>query len=105
MSGTKSVARAELLERLAAGEIVPLAAANWEELAGGFTIAEEIATGLAGSILLVQRPPAAGRKRAGWALVEQPEPRVRVVRPLASEKEARALIAERLAAYERMWDG
>lgn len=95
----------ELLERLEAGEIVPLAATDWQRLSGAFEIAEEIATGLAGSILLIRRPRGAGKMRPGWALVEQPEPKVRVVRPLASEKEARALIADRLAAYERMWDG
>lgn len=95
----------DLLDRLAAGQIVPLAAENWDGLSAEFKIAEEIPTGLSGSILLIRRATPGGGKRLGWALVEEPEPGVRVVRPLKSEKEARALIADRLAAYERMWDG
>ena len=69
-----------------------------------FPLVDDIDTGLAGHILLVRRPvPRA--QIAGWALVEDPEPGRKVIRPLANEKEARALIADRLAAYERMWDG
>jgi hypothetical protein len=52
---------------------------------------------MAGRILLVRAPL--------WMLVEEPKPTERVLRPMKNEKEARALIAERLAAYERMWDG
>ena len=96
--------REELYESLAAGVIVPLSAAQWRSLAEGFAVVEEIDTHLAGHILLVRRP-VPGRKRPGWALVEDPEPRKKVIRPLENEKEARALIADRLAAYERMWDG
>ena len=60
---------------------------------------------VSGSILLIRRPKPGAAKQTGWAIVEEPEPKIRVVRPLDSEKEARALIADRLAAYERMWDG
>ncbi len=93
-----------LLEKLKAGEIVPLKLSQWEDVAGGFEVRDTIETGMAGQILLVRRP-VPGAKRPGWALVEEPTPVQRVVRPMASEKEARALIRERLAAYERMWDG
>lgn len=95
---------ATLLARLDAGAIVPLSEDDWRKWAGTFTLVDEIATGLGGQILLVRRP-AAGSRRRGWALVEEPKPGARVIRPLADEQEARALIAERLAAYERMWDG
>ena len=94
-----------LLKDLSAGRIVPLAAGNWIELAAAFPVVERIATGLAGDILLVRWPAAADRRAAGWALIEAPDPNERVVRPLADEKTARALIADRLAAYDRMWDG
>ena len=95
----------ELVEQLAAGNIVPLNAENWDSLATTFKIVEEIPTGMSGVILLFRRPLPRGGRRLGWAMVEEPEPNIRVVRPLADEKEARALIADRLAAYERMWDG
>ena len=95
---------AELVVRLDAGEIVPLNEAEWIAMADSFTTRDVVATGLAGEILLVRRPLPRGKKQ-GWALVEQPEDGRRVIRPFARQDEARALIAERLAAYERMWDG
>ncbi|MCP4572206.1 MAG: hypothetical protein GY838_07615 [bacterium] len=93
---------AELLRRLDAGEIVPLTAARWEAWAEAFDVVLEEPTALAGAILGVrwQRNGA-----AHWGLVEEPETGRRVVRPLADEAAVRALVAERLAAYERMWDG
>ncbi|MBU8871610.1 MAG: hypothetical protein KOO60_12160 [Gemmatimonadales bacterium] len=97
--------RESLVWQLDAGSIVPLAEDNWNDLASSFKTVEEISTEMSGSILLIRRPLPAGGRRLGWALVEEPEPKIRVVRPLADEKEARALIADRLAAYERMWDG
>ncbi len=95
---------ATLVEQLAGGAIVPLAEAEWIAVAGGFPTRDIVPTGLAGEILLVRRPLPGGKKQA-WALVEQPETGKRVIRPFARQDEARALIAERLAAYERMWDG
>ena len=94
----------ELMEQLAAGSIVSLNEKTWAAVAGHFRLVEDIDTHMSGRILLVRRP-AHGGKRGGWAIVEEPEPRQKVVRPLKNEKEARALIADRLAAYERMWDG
>jgi len=101
---TTRMTRDKLIAELAAGKVVPFAAGDWPALAGDFKLVREIPTGLGGVMLLVRRPLPAGRK-LGWALVEDPQPGEKVVRPLASEKEARALIADRLAAYERMWDG
>jgi hypothetical protein len=100
----KAADLADLVARLAAGEIVPLDDSVWTAVADRFTVKERIETGLSGRILLVRWPMPGARKK-GWALVEDPAPREKVVRPLADEAEARALIADRLAAYERMWDG
>jgi hypothetical protein len=89
---------------LAEGRIIPLAEREWEALAALFPIVTSIETGVAGALLLVRRP-VPGRRGAGWALVERPQPGERVVRPLPDQRAARVLIAERLLAYERMWDG
>lgn len=93
-----------LTARLAAGEIVRLPERDWTAAAGEFTVVQETPTAIAGSILLV-RFSAPGRRGRAWGLVEQPEPGQRVVRPLAGRAQGLTLIGERLAAYERMWDG
>ncbi|MCB1182239.1 hypothetical protein KDM41_02325 [bacterium] len=95
---------ADLVAALDAGRIVPLADEDWRDLRASFTLVDDIDTGLGGRILLVRRPLPQGRRK-GWALVEEPRPGEKVIRPLADEAGARALIADRLAAYERMWDG
>jgi hypothetical protein len=93
---------AELLRRLDAGEIVPLKADSWVAWADVFEAVVAEATALGGEILGIRwRRDGAER----WGLVEEPETDRRVVRPLADEAAVRALIADRLAAYERMWDG
>ncbi len=94
----------KLMEQLADGSIVPVDEAAWPALADTFPLVEDIETHMSGRILLVRRP-VPGKKPLGWAIVEDPEPHKKVIRPLKNEKEARALIADRLAAYERMWDG
>ncbi len=94
----------KLVEQLDAGSIVSLEEAAWPTMAETFPLVEEIDTNMSGRILLVRRP-VPGKKGLGWAIVEDPEPLQKVIRPLKNEKEARALIADRLAAYERMWDG
>ncbi len=95
----------ELNKRLAAGEIIRMPVTRWEKVASGFPLIEAVETSLAGQILLVHRQVPGGGSRPAWAIVEEPAPLERVLRPCASEKEARALIGERLAIYERMWDG
>lgn len=94
----------ELLDRLAAGAIVPVDGDDWDDWRSAFTIVEEAATVMAGTQRLVRWPVPRTRRR-GWAVVEEAEPGLLAVRPLRDEAEARALIADRLAAYERMWDG
>jgi hypothetical protein len=94
---------AELLRRLDAGEIVPLKAASWEAWRDRFAVPEAVPTAL-GTVIEVVRWPAAGRQRR-WGIVEEPAAGERVVRPLPDRAAVKALIADRLAAYERMWDG
>jgi len=93
-----------LVEKLATGDIVPLSADEWAGVAEHFPLVDDIDTFMSGRILLVKRPFPTGKK-LGWAIVEDPAPNRKVIRPLMNKKEARALIAERLASYERMWDG
>jgi hypothetical protein len=93
-----------LVKKLATGTIVPLGENEWVGVAEHFPLVDDIDTFMSGRILLVRRPVPTGKK-LGWAIVEDPAPNRKVIRPLKNEKEARALIAERLAAYERMWDG
>ena len=93
-----------LVDKLAKGAIVPLGAGEWVAVAGHFPLVDDIDTFMNGRILLVRRPVPQDKK-PGWAIVAVPAPSQKVIRPLKNEKEARALIADRLAAYERMWDG
>lgn len=93
-----------LIAALAEGKIVPLAEVDWERVAAHFPVAQALETGIAGPLLVVRRP-APGRRTAGWAVVEQPRPGERVVRPLPDQRGTKALVADRLKAYERMWDG
>jgi hypothetical protein len=88
----------DLHRRLAGGEIARLTEAAWASVAGDFTVVVSHDTGVAGPLLLVTH---AGR----WAAVERPRAGERVVRPLAGKKDAHDFLRERLAAYERMWDG
>jgi hypothetical protein len=101
---SKSLTLEDLVGKLAKGAIVPLGADGWVGVAEHFPLVDDIDTFMNGRILLVRRPAPQGKKQ-GWAIVEDSEANQKVIRPLKNEKEARALIAERLAAYERMWDG
>jgi len=94
----------ELLARLAGGEVVPVDEEDWRDWRGRFTTVDTVASTLGGDKRIVRWPVPTSRRK-GWALVEEPEPGLLAVRPLKNLEEARALIAERLAAYERMWDG
>ena len=94
---------AELLRRLDAGEIVPVTADQWHNWCDGFDLVREVPTALGKAIGVVRWPP--GKRTRRWGIVEQPATGERVVRPLADGAAVKALIADRLAAYERMWDG
>ena len=87
-----------LERRLGAGEIVRLSKAQWGRFAVRFEVIERHDTRLAGDLLLVRRDRL-------WAAVERPAPGKRVMRPLNDRQSARAFVAERLALYDRVWDG
>ncbi len=94
----------ELLARLAAAEVVPVDGDDWADWRSALPQVDSVSSAMGGEKRIVRWPVPSSRRK-GWALVEEPEPGLLAVRPLRDEKEARALIAERLAAYERMWDG
>lgn len=87
-----------LLDRLAAGEIIELPETEWEKSAGAFAVLEQHDTRMRGMILVVE-------STVGLAVVEQPSPASRVVRAMANRDEVRSFVQDRLAAYDRMWDG
>jgi len=88
----------ELQRRLQDERIVSLSAVAWAAMANDFEQVERHDTLVAGDLLII-------RTDAGLAAVEQPKSAERVVRLLGSTREAKAFVQERLALYERMWDG
>ncbi len=90
--------RFELLQRLAEEEIVPLTAAEWQEVRDAFEVVERHPTLLAGELVVVHSD-------AGLLAVEEPRAGERVVRRLGDAAAMRAFVKERLDTYERMWDG
>jgi hypothetical protein len=90
--------RIDVQEDLRRGRFIVMQLAEWEAVAQQFEVLEAHDTRLAGRLLLV-------RGAGGLAVVEQPEPKLRVLRPFKDKAAARAFVAARLAAYERMWDG
>jgi hypothetical protein len=88
----------DLARRLEQERIVALAKDEWLAVASTFPVEERHATGLRGDLWIVQT-------NAGLAAVEEPTPDQRVVRLLGSPDDASRFIADRLASYERMWDG
>lgn len=87
-----------LLERLAGGEVIALPEREWTALAPSFETVEDHPTGVAGRLLVLRR----GRR---WLAVEQPDPGRRAVRGLTGREAARSFVQDRLAAYDRIWDG
>ena len=75
-----------------------LSVSEWEGVADRFEVLEIHDTKLAGRLQLV-------RDGRGFAAVERPGPGRRVVRRFGGESEARVFVEERLATYDRMWDG
>jgi hypothetical protein len=88
----------DLLDALAAGRIACMPPAAWARLAGTFAEKERHTTGVAGVLLIVDTP-------AGPAAVETPSDQEVVVRPLADADAVRRFVTDRLARYERMWEG
>jgi hypothetical protein len=88
----------ELERHLSAERIVPLTAGEWAALADALDEVERHHTMVAGDLLVIRTGP-------GLAAVERPTPDERVVRLLGEESAVRTFVAERMAQYERMWDG
>ena len=87
-----------LLEKLAAGQVVPLKRSAWERLAGEFRRTDARPTGCNGEIVLLRRDQ-------GWYVLEEPNPQEVVLRAFRTRKQAQGFIDERIAAYDRIWDG
>ena len=87
-----------LAARLKAARIVPLTQGEWEAAAATFEEVERHDTGVAGDLLIVQGA-------SGLAAVEAPTSGQQVIRALPDVDAARAFVQERMAQYERMWDG
>jgi hypothetical protein len=87
-----------LEKRLATGRPVVLTADEWATLAGAFEEVERHDTMMAGPLLVI-------RTSLGLAAVEQPKKSERVVRVLGDPGTARRFVEDRMALYERMWDG
>jgi len=88
----------ELLQRLAEEGVVPLTAAEWQDVRRAFEVVERHPTFLAGELVIAHSD-------AGLLAVEEPGDGVRVVRRLGDEAAMRAFVRERMDTYERMWDG
>ena len=99
VTGSHSAATAALLERLVAEHVATVSEAAWNEHAASFPELERHPTCGAVDLLLVQAP-------VGLVAVEQPpQTDERVLRHFPDAGAAGRFIADRLAAYERMWDG
>ncbi len=83
---------------LAAGEVVAVHRRDWPRLGRDFEEREAHATGVAGVLRL-------GRLDGRLVAVEEADAERLAVRPLSSLRDARDFVAERLAAYDRLWDG
>ncbi|MDH4043440.1 MAG: hypothetical protein OEY20_01835 [Gemmatimonadota bacterium] len=88
----------DLLATLAAGRVARLGMDEWTAMATAFPEMERHATGLAGDLVIVQVAD-------GLAAVEAPTDPERAIRYLGDWDAVRRFVAERLAQYERMWEG
>lgn len=88
----------ELERRLQTQRVVTLSKDEWTAVASAFPVQHRHTTGLRGDLLIV-------RTNVGPAAVEEPKPHERVVRLFDGENDIGPFVTDRLAAYERMWDG
>jgi len=96
-SATRTTSLEDLLDALADGRIARMSPTAWAAIAATFPETERHATGVAGALLIIRTP-------AGPAAVETPSDQEVVVRPLA-DADVRRFVTDRLAQYERMWEG
>lgn len=98
MTPPGTASEASVRASLADGRIVRVSADAWTAIAASFPEVERHPTGVAGDLLIVST-------ETGLAAVERPTDAERVIRPLADAEAARRFVDERLAQYERMWEG
>ncbi|MBW1880333.1 MAG: hypothetical protein JRI25_23275 [Deltaproteobacteria bacterium] len=87
-----------ILTALRDGEVVVTTPSEWEAASSAFEVLEEHDTLVAGMLRILQGP-------SGLVALEEPKRTERVLRPLRDPDQVRAFVADRLASYERMWDG
>lgn len=87
-----------LCEHLGRGEIVALPLETWTALAPAFVPVESHDTQISGELAILRGP-------CGLVAVEIPRLSERAVRPLPSLEDAHRFVEQRLATYERMWNG
>jgi hypothetical protein len=95
---TIGVDNEQLAARLGGGEVVVLPEPEWRTLEASYDVLASHDTGLAGLLQLLRGP-------GGIVAVEAPKPHERTVRAFGDEPTARQFVADRLARYERMWEG
>jgi hypothetical protein len=88
----------ELQQRLTEGHIVALDESEWLAVAPQLCVVETHDTMMRGHLVIVDTS-------SGLVAVEEPEPKKRVLRLLGDRQAASVFVSERLATYERMWDG
>jgi len=87
-----------LVERLSVQHVLTVGSSEWEHVADQFEEVERHRTHIKGDLVIV-------RIESGYAAVEEPLPKERVIRYLGDMDEVRRLVTDRLETYERMWDG
>ena len=88
----------KLLSILKSGKVAAVPRADWSDIGRDFVPGESHGTGVAGQLLV-------GTLADHLVAVEEAEPDLLAVRPLASPKAAKILVQQRLDAYDRLWDG
>ena len=88
----------QLLASLAADKVAAVPKQKWPALARNFVESESHSTGIAGLLRI-------GRIGENLVAVEETDAGLIAVRPLASAKAAASFVQQRLAAYDRLWDG
>lgn len=91
--------RSSILQKLADGELVVETRRDLELLLPTFEVIREVDTLLAGPLFIIETD-------VGTAILEYPPQRDKaILRPFESLEAANAFVDDRLATYERMWDG
>jgi len=88
----------QLFSVLNSGQVAAVSLQDWETIGRGFDECESHFTGIGGTLRL-------GRLGENLVVVEETGTNLLAVRPLASPEAASSFVQQRLAAYDRLWDG